>query len=89
MYELSITIRALRVIDLHNGEFRIELRGEPLSEADLAMLRRLFPNTCERAHELLHTEALLASIIPPGFEAPEPGKPAATKQAAFKPNAVK
>lgn len=89
MYELSITIRALRVIDLHNGEFRVELPANPLSEADSATLRKLFPNTCERAHELLHTEVLLASIVPPGFEAPEPGKPAATKQAAFKPNAVK
>jgi hypothetical protein len=59
----GIKVRASECQKNDDGTFTVIFPATPLTEADNATLRKLFPNVTDRVYALLGIEALLAQIV--------------------------
>lgn len=58
----GVIVRADEVEDIGNGRFRIVVRSRQMSEQEIAVFERLFPNLGNAAHRLLAQEAMLEAV---------------------------
>ncbi len=61
-YTMSVTVKADRVIDHHDGTFTVEVSARQVSGTEHEVLTALFPDLGQAVDLLLMKQALLSSI---------------------------